>query len=143
MNKKIVLVIVLISLVFGMGIYKHYKNSSKYDTKLYVLQVGAYKDYDNIVKNTKYYDNYMVYFEEGLYKLFVGVSLDQEVYNKIKDTYVKDISSIERIYVVNNDEFIENINKYDQVLKNTNDIENMNLIIKEELKLLEQVLTKS
>ena len=71
MNKKIILGVVIISLIFSIFIFKKYKASENSYKTLYVIQVGAYKDYENVIKNTRNFDNYIVYEENNLYKIFI------------------------------------------------------------------------
>lgn len=142
MNKKIILGVVIISLIFSIFIFKKYKASENSYKTLYVIQVGAYKDYENVIKNTRNFDNYIVYEENNLYKIFIGLTFDKNIYDKLINIYVKDNSSFQKEIKVTNDEFIKNINTYDTLIKNTNDKERLNLIIKEEMKLLNKLLKK-
>jgi len=142
MNKKIILGVVIISLIFSIFIFKKYKASENSYKTLYVIQVGAYKDYENVIKNTRNFDNYLVYEENNLYKIFIGLTFDKNIYDKLINIYVKDNSSFQKEIKVTNDEFIKNINTYDTLIKNTNDKERLNLIIKEEMKLLNKLLKK-
>ena len=142
MNKKKILGVVIISLIFSIFIFKKYKASENSYKTLYVIQVGAYKDYENVIKNTRNFDNYIVYEENNLYKIFIGLTFDKNIYDKLINIYVKDNSSFQKEIKVTNDEFIKNINTYDTLIKNTNDKERLNLIIKEEMKLLNKLLKK-
>lgn len=142
MNKKIILGVVIISLIFSIFIFKKYKASENSYKTLYVIQVGAYKDYENVIKNTRNFDNYIVYEENNLYKIFIGLTFDKNIYDKLINIYVKDNSSFQKEIKITNDEFIKNINTYDTLIKNTNDKERLNLIIKEEMKLLNKLLKK-
>lgn len=140
MNKKIIIGVVVISLIFSFFIFKKYKaNENSYKT-LYIIQVGAYKDYENVIKNTRNFDNYIVYEEDNLYKIFIGLTFDKNIYDKLINIYVKDDNSFRKEIKITNDDFIKNINTYDTLIKNTSDKERLNLIIKEEMKLLKDLL---
>ncbi len=142
MNKKYLLFIFLLLFSFSYIIYNLY-SKEKNETALYVLQVGAYQNYDNVSKNTKLYDNYLVYEEDGLYKIFIGMSLDNDIYDKIKNTYADQINTLKRIYKISDSNIIDTLKTYDEVIKNTSDTSSMNLVIKEELKLLDGILKEN
>lgn len=136
--KKIIIPIIL-SLCFFLLIYKNYKNKKVEYKEIYILQIGAYKNYDNIINKTKYLDNYLIYEENNLYKIFVGVTLNNNTYNKLESFY-KDDSTFKKVIKINNEEYIDNLKKYDTLINETNDKEVLNTIIKKELRELEVVL---
>ena len=108
-----------------------------------ILQVGAYSNYDNVVKNTRELENYIVYEENNLYKIFIGITSDTEIYNKLVTTYASNLSTFKKTVKINNEEIENKINNFDKVIKNTDDKTNLNIIIKEELKILEKFLNKT
>ena len=69
MNKRIFFVLILVSLVFSLVIFKIYKSKKESDCTYYLVQVGAFKSYDNLSMLSKKYENYIVREEEGLFKL--------------------------------------------------------------------------
>ena len=87
MNQKILLILIIITCLFSCSIFGLYKRKSVVKNKYYLLQVGAYKNYDSISKKTKEYENYLVLKEEDLYKLYIGVTKDKEVYRKLVNLY--------------------------------------------------------
>ncbi len=143
MNLKKILLLLLIALFFGFIIFKHYKAEDKNYKEIYIVQVGAYKDYDNVAKITKYFENYIIYEEGGLYKVFIGLASSDDVYNKIINTYAKDLNVFKKVLKVTNQEFERKVNEYDELIKVTNKKDNLNIIIKEELKLLNKILSNS
>lgn len=136
--KKIIIPIIL-SLCFFLLIYKNYKNKKVEYKEIYILQIGAYKNYDNIINKTKYLDNYLIYEENNLYKIFVGVTLNNNTYNKLESFYEND-STFKKVIKINNEKYIDNLKKYDTLINETNDKEVLNTIIKKELRELEVVL---
>ena len=56
MNKKFLLILIIITCLFSCSIFGLYKRKSVVKNKYYLLQVGAYKNYDSISKKTKEYD---------------------------------------------------------------------------------------
>ena len=142
MNKKFLLILIIITCLFSCSIFGLYKRKSVVKNKYYLLQVGAYKDYDSISKKTKEYENYLVLKEEDLYKLYIGVSKDKEVYKKLVNLYASTSSIYKKEITLSNQKFDDTLTKYDSLIKNSEDIKEINLVIKSELKFLEEILAK-
>ena len=142
MNKKILLILIIITCLFSCSIFGLYKRKSVVKNKYYLLQVGAYKNYDSISKKTKEYENYLVLKEEDLYKLYIGVTKDKEVYRKLVNLYASTSSIYKKEITLSNQKFYDTLTKYDSLIKNSEDIKEINLVIKSELKFLEEMLAK-
>lgn len=142
MNKKFLLILIIITCLFSCSIFGLYKRKSVVKNKYYLLQVGAYKDYDSISKKTKEYENYLVLKEEDLYKLYIGVTKDKEVYRKLVNLYTNTSSIYKKEITLSNQKFDDTLTKYDSLIKNSEDIKEINLVIKSELKFLEEMLAK-
>lgn len=142
MNKKFLLILIIITCLFSCSIFGLYKRKSVVKNKYYLLQVGAYKDYDSISKKTKEYENYLVLKEEDLYKLYIGVTKDKEVYKKLVNLYASTSSIYKKEITLSNQKFDDTLTKYDSLIKNSDDIKEINLVIKSELKFLEEMLAK-
>ena len=142
MNKKFLLILIIITCLFSCSIFGLYKRKSVVKNKYYLLQVGAYKNYDSISKKTKEYENYLVLKEEDLYKLYIGVTKDKEVYKKLVNLYASTSSIYKKEITLSNQKFDDTLTKYDSLIKNSEDIKEINQIIKSELKFLEEMLAK-
>lgn len=142
MNKKFLLILIIITCLFSCSIFGLYKRKSVVKNKYYLLQVGAYKNYDSISKKTKEYENYLVLKEEDLYKLYIGVTKDKEVYKKLVNLYASTSSIYKKEITLSNQKFDDTLTKYDSLIKNSEDIKKINLVIKSELKFLEEILAK-
>ena len=117
---------ILIGVFIGKYVYNGYKNETKEAFKdmnenIYLLQYGVYSSNDSMVENTKNLKNYFYYIENNKYHVIIGVTLDKDLKDKIKkansidnDIYIKKVS-------INNDEFIESLKQYDNLIKNTED----------------------
>lgn len=143
MNIKKIVILLIIALFFSSIIYFKYNKEENITKEYYILQVGAYSNYDNVVKNTRDLENYIVYEENNLYKIFIGITSDTEIYNKLVTTYASNLSTFKKTVKINNEEIENKINNFDKVIKNTDDKTNLNIIIKEELKILEKFLNKT
>ena len=137
MNKKFLLILIIITCLFSCSIFGLYKRKSVVKNKYYLLQVGAYKDYDSISKKTKEYENYLVLKEEDLYKLYIGVTKDKEVYKKLVNLYASTSSIYKKEITLSNQKFDDTLTKYDSLIKNSEDIKEISLVIKSELKFLD------
>ena len=137
MNKKFLLILIIITCLFSCSIFGLYIRKSVVKNKYYLLQVGAYKDYDSISKKTKEYENYLVLKEEDLYKLYIGVTKDNEVYKKLVNLYASTSSIYKKEITLSNQKFDDTLTKYDSLIKNSEDIKEINLVIKSELKFLD------
>lgn len=142
MNKKFILILIIITCLFSCSIFGLYKRKSVVKNKYYLLQVGAYKNYDSISKKTKEYENYLVLKDEDLYKLYIGVTKDKEVYKKLVNLYASTSSIYKKEITLSNQKFDDTLTKYDSLIKNSEDIKEINLVIKSELKFLEEMLAK-
>lgn len=142
MNKKFLLILIIITCLFSCSIFGLYKRKSVVKNKYYLLQVGAYKNYDSISKKTKEYENYLVLKEEDLYKLYIGVTKDKEVYKKLVNLYASTSSIYKKEITLSNQKFDDTLTKYDSLIKNSEDIKEINLVIKSELKFLKEILAK-
>lgn len=117
---------ILIGVFIGKYVYDGYQNETKEAFKdmnenIYLLQYGVYSSNDSMVKNTKNLKDYFYYIENNKYHVIIGVTMDKDLKDKIKnansidnDIYIKKVS-------INNDEFIESLKQYDNLIKNTED----------------------
>ena len=90
MNKKIFFVVLILSLAFSFLIYKNYSADTDEYKSVYLIQVGAYKDYNNAVLASKNYSNSIIRKEGELYKIFIGATRNEDVYKKIVKIYLKE-----------------------------------------------------
>ena len=140
MNKRIFFVLIFVSLVFSLVIFKIYKSKKESDCTYYLVQVGAFKSYDNLSMLSKKYENYIVREEEGLFKLFIGVTKSEEVYDKIIRMYSLTSSNYKKILRLNNRDFDRYITKLDELIKIASNQNETDTLVKEGLKELNKVL---
>lgn len=140
MNKKIIFLLISISIFLVAFItIKYFENKGSYVT-YYILQEGAFKNYNGVIKTTRNYNNYVISKEDELYKIYIGVTLDKEVYNKLISMYSKTSSTYMKKVNINNKEFYNKVRTYDSLIKNSDNLKEVDLIVKEELKLLKKIL---
>ena len=143
MNKKYILLVIVIALAFSFLIYKTYKYKSENTNTIYLLQVGAYKNYDNVLNVTKELDNYILLEENDLYKVFAAVTMSNDVYSKLARYYSENFNSYKKTIRINDNELIDKIEKYDSLLNNVDTKEEVDLIVNEEMKMLKGVFKES
>ena len=144
MKKNIIIctiISIIIGIVLGNNIYKGYEKEnqavfSENEKKIiYLIQYGVYSSNESMIQNTKKLSNYFYYEENGKFHVLIGITGKKELNDKIvkaynisSDTYIKEKE-------INNTTFIETLNQYDGLIKET---ENQNTIINAE----KQVLSK-
>ena len=101
--------------------------------KIYLIQAGAYSDYDNMVKNTSL-NNYIYYKDDdGLFKSIIGVTENKDNIEKIKNTYSNEVIVTE--YYSTDTELNQKINELDKKLKQTDTKEEIQKVVLEVLNL--------
>lgn len=89
---------------------------------LYFLQQGVYSSKENMENNLKSFNYYIYNEKDNLFYVYVAITGNKENLEKIQsyfknlgyDLYVKE-------FIVENANFIEVLNKYEELLKQTND----------------------
>lgn len=141
MNKlKKVLIPCLLSIICGSicghlvyGIYDKKIETDLYGEKVYLIQAGAYSNYDNMVKNTSL-NNYIYYKDEdGLFKSIIGLTENKDNIEKIKNTYGKEVIVTE--YYSTDKELNIKIKDLDKKINNTDNKEEIQKTILEILNL--------
>ena len=115
------------------SIYVDKASSKLKDTKIYLVQAGAYSTYDNMVSNTSV-GNYVYYEDDdGLYKTIIGMSLDYDNIEKIKSTYKGDVI-VSEYYSMDN-ELNKKIEEYDKKISKLDDMDDIKEVVLEMLTL--------
>jgi hypothetical protein len=100
---------------------------------LYLVQQGVYSSMESMKENTSNLNEYIYSNIDNLYYVYIGITLDSENTIKIQNVY-KDIDTIVKTSIITDKELIEYIEKFDVVLKETNDSETVKEIAKQVLK---------
>lgn len=107
------------------SIYVDSASKSLNDTKIYLIQAGAYSTYDSMISNTSV-NNYVYYEDDGLYKTIIGITENKNNIDKIKSTYEGEVI-VSEYYSLDN-KLNEKIEKYDkeiEKLEDSNEIKNI------------------
>lgn len=97
---------------------------------LYFIQQGVYSSVDSIKENLKNFNNYIYTIINSKYYVFIGITKNQEIVNKMQEFY-KDNGYVTYVkeFKVRNKEFLMVVDNYDAVLKETNDEEVIKTVI--------------
>ena len=124
MKKKLTyfFVPIIIGVIIGIVIYNDYKkglDDSLYNA--YLIQIGSFKDDVEVDPS-----NYLVLEENGIYNVYAGITTKLSNASKIKELYEKEnITSVIKPIVINNVEFMSNLEQYDLLLSEVETDENI------------------
>lgn len=129
--KKNFVIPLVISIVLGFMsaqiVYSTYrKNLENTDYNVYLIQAGSYNNKDDLEKDFSLDDEYVILEEDGVYNVYVGMTTDLINANKIKNLYSnKNYDTYIKPTVVNNIEFVSNLEQYDILMSEVDDEENI------------------
>lgn len=135
-----IMLAIIIGVIYGKLIFNQYdkelKDVFKEKEKIYILQQGVYSKLENVEKNTSKVDFYIVEKDDQYYRVYVGITKNQNNINKIKEIFTKVGNDIYVREIFNNNEvFLEVLDQYDLLLSQVNDKEPI-------LQIQKQVLSK-
>ena len=125
---KIILISSLIGTMLAAMFFFNIKDKAeaKNKTILYAFQVGVFKSLENADNFKTRFEASKIYKDNEYYRVFVGVTINnkemlESIFNNLGyDYYIKELDKIENV---------EEILKYDELLKESNE-ENKMIIIK-------------
>ena len=108
---------------------------------LYFIQYGVFSTLESLEENTISLQNYVYNKQDNLYYVYVGITKLKENAEKIVN-YYKNISNeiIIKEYAITNKNFLELLENYDTILKNTDDETAISSIINQVLVKYEEVV---
>jgi len=102
------------------------------------FQIGVFNVYDNALKLKETYSNSLVYQDGDKYRVFLAIYQDEEIINKMEKYYQNNNINIYLKEINTNEIFIEELKKYENLLKETNDLDTYNMANKNILELFEK-----
>ena len=129
--KKNFVIPLVISIILGFIsaqiVYSTYrKNLENTDYNVYLIQAGSYNNKDDLEKDFSLDDEYIILEEDGVYNVYVGMTTDLINANKIKNLYSnKNYDTYIKPTIVNNIEFVSNLEQYDILMSEVDDEENI------------------
>lgn len=129
----IILFSVLIYLYINITKEKKVKEVFNEDNYVYLLQYGVYSSKENMRENGKDLVNYFYYTDKDGYHVLIGITGNENLVEKIKESYYVTDNIYIRKEKINNNEFIDNLKQYDKLVSETND---KNIIVNAEKQIL-------
>lgn len=109
---------------FFINQYKDYNGIKTVglSTNLYFIQYGVYSSKELMEQNTIQLENYVYNLKDGMFYVYVGITKNKDNANKIIN-YYKELGydTILKEFYINNKDFLELIDNYDNILNSTND----------------------
>ena len=121
-----VLIAVIIGITIGRYIFNEYNIEAKTTIKeensdIFLMQYGVYSSEENMLTNTKKLKNYFYYKDNDGYHVLIGITKNENLKQKIVDSY----GISENIYMkrvnISNQEFLNLLNQYDDLVSTTDD----------------------
>lgn len=123
-KKKLVplLIVVVLGFILGEVVYNDYKrNLDKSSYNAYLIKIGSFKDDYEVNPSS-----YLVIKENGLYNVYAGITTKLSNATKIKNIYdSENVQSVIIPTVINNVEFINNLEQYDLLLSEVENKDNI------------------
>ena len=123
MKNKIFIGLLLMIMGFLLGntlinYQKKLLNSFHNIESFYVLQEGVYSNKDNIQKYTSQLSQKVIAEEKHKYVVYVGITKDKNIANKLKKIYEKNGYQIDiREKNIESEEFLANVTQFDLLIK--------------------------
>lgn len=131
MNKKFLLgvtIAILLGLFLGTTFYKQYEKEQHLDNEYnsYLLQLGVYNSKEEMNKKVKNIDSYMVIERNNKYYVYLGISTKKKNALKLKEVFnEQNIDVSIKKSVINNIEFMSNLEQFDILLDNATNNEDI------------------
>lgn len=105
-------------------------------TKVYLIQQGVYSSFESMQKNTNSLNEYIYSELDNMYYVYIAMTLDLDIAHKLQEYYKNNnIVTIVKNTTIYDSKFINYLENYDNILKQTNDYDTIKTIQK---KILEQ-----
>lgn len=147
--KKIIIkgiIFIIIGFILGEIIFSNrietlqkFNNKEKY----YFLQEGVYKDKNTLNNNLSKVSNKVIDYQDNKYYVYVGITKDIKIANRLKDIYEKDgINVYMKEKHLSSEEFSTNVEQFDLLIRETKDIDQVLTIEEVILANYEEIIKK-
>ena len=137
----------LIGTVFALVMFKNVKTNVEAAIKetktATVFQVGVFSIYDNALKEKNKYDYAYAYKDNDIYRVILAIYQDEEIISNLKKYYQNKNINIYLKEIIVSDKFYEELKKFEDILKETNDEKNYVIANKNILKKFEELYVSS
>lgn len=134
--------------ILGKVTFDRYENlevqkTANMDDKIYMLKYGTYSSEDEMAEKLKKIDRYIYIEKNGKYSAYLGATVSSLSADKIVNLYIlKGIKLKKEKVLINNEEFIQNLNQYEKLLTATDDEKTLIIIEKQIMSLYEQTVVE-
>lgn len=132
MNKKFlisIIIVIILGIVSAKSVYSLSDDINK-KNMYYFLQLGVYENLDNLNEDTKNIDDKIVLKENNNFYVYVGISKDKNNLKKLSNMYKNlGYNLLIKTKAIVSEEFIANLEQFDKLLKQTNDLEELKKIM--------------
>lgn len=137
----------LIGTVFALVMFKNVKTNVEAAIKetktATVFQVGVFSVYDNVLKEKNKYDYAYAYKDNDIYRVILAIYQDEEIISNLKKYYQNKNINIYLKEIIVSDKFYEELKKFEDILKETNDEKNYVIANKNILKKFDELYVPS
>ena len=153
MNMKKTLVWVLFAMMSGtlLGVFtfNRYKNvetinTIKLDNEVYALKYKSFQNTSEMYDKVTMFERFIFIESENKVTTYVAISKTKKNIQKLHDVYKsKDIKLTMEKIVIENDEFIQNLNEYEKLLDASNDEKSLMIIENQILSCYEDLVVEN
>lgn len=139
---------VMIGILIGRYIFNEYKAEAETTMKdinssIYLMQYGVYSTEESMTENSKKLKNYFYFKDNDGYHVLIGITKKEDLKQKIIDSY----KITEDIYMkkenTNNQEFLNLLDQYDNLVSTTEDEDTIISAEKQILSKYEELILQS
>lgn len=147
--KKYLLTIIIASIIgfflgnFLLKQYKDYKSLtvSSNGEEVYFFEYGVYNTLNDMENNTINLENYIYKVENNKYYVYIGITKATNNIEKLKKHFKNLGYNVElKLYYIKNEEFINILNNFDLVIKDTDDSIVLSSVICQILQKYEEII---
>lgn len=122
-------------------IHNYNEENIIFDSNIFFLQVGTYSNIDTSNKKLKNIINKITLKENGKYNSYIGMTSSLSLAEKIKSLYKKDnIDVYIKKVSIDNYDFYNQLKQYDILINNSDNLDEINSVLKTVLAIYEDFL---
>ncbi len=128
MKKTIIIIIlgILIGSLFAMYIFSGINNkiaNAKESFNAYAYQIGVFKSEKNAINMASNYSSALVINDKDYYRVYAAIAVDDKAQSINEDVLLDNNITFYKRKLLLNDNCLKIINKYEELIKRTNDRE--------------------
>ena len=143
---KSIMIAIVIGVFLSIFFLKQYKDYSgikvvAQSNNIYFIQYGVYSDKKSMEDNTIQLFNYIYNKIDDKYYVYVGITSNDENKDKIVNYYKNfGYDTTVKEYGLNNQDFLNKLKSFDDILKNTDDVTTISQVLSKTLETYKEVV---